>query len=213
MESVRRAAAIEIQRVWRGRRCRRTLDEEYEKWVVTWIWDRPSSIVEVSADSACEEEAPWGKCCEQKAAAASLSAVALFFSAGRGRLLEPSVDETLFDELLQTARVRQSHHLLSRRHNAPSQELLLRLRGGRNGVLAGRKDVSDGSSFSFQVFRADLAPRPRAPRVEVYCQRPPRLRRKSTRHFREKTQIRTAIRTSRARRLYTTRRTSLQRGS
>ncbi|XP_026189879.1 uncharacterized protein LOC34622785 [Cyclospora cayetanensis] len=56
--AVRRLAAIEIQKAWRGVLARKVLDEEWEAWVVKWVWDKPTAIVEVIGDFSSP---PWTK--------------------------------------------------------------------------------------------------------------------------------------------------------
>jgi len=47
---IRDAASRVIQRVIIGTRTRRLLDDDYEKWVIKWNWDKPGAFVEVVGD-------------------------------------------------------------------------------------------------------------------------------------------------------------------
>lgn len=48
---MRRLAAIEVQRIWRGSVTRKVLDDEWKKWIIKWPWDKPGTIVEVRGNS------------------------------------------------------------------------------------------------------------------------------------------------------------------
>ncbi|PFH37851.1 IQ calmodulin-binding motif domain-containing protein [Besnoitia besnoiti] len=58
LSALRRLAAIELQRVWRGRVTRKVLDDEWQKWIIKWPWDKPGTIVEVVGDFS---NPPWTK--------------------------------------------------------------------------------------------------------------------------------------------------------
>lgn len=53
---MRAAAALIIQKVWRGCQVRKIIDEEWDFWVIKWIWDQPGKVVEVVGDFT---EQPW----------------------------------------------------------------------------------------------------------------------------------------------------------
>ncbi|KEP66177.1 UNVERIFIED_CONTAM: IQ calmodulin-binding motif domain-containing protein [Hammondia hammondi] len=58
LAALRRLAAVELQRVWRGSVTRKVLDDEWQKWIIKWPWDKPGTIVEVVGDFS---NPPWTK--------------------------------------------------------------------------------------------------------------------------------------------------------
>eukprot|EP01054_Gregarina_sp_Poly1_P010321 Gregarina_sp_Poly_1__10320@NODE_72_length_15994_cov_120_491179_g62_i0_p2_GENE_NODE_72_length_15994_cov_120_491179_g62_i0NODE_72_length_15994_cov_120_491179_g62_i0_p2_ORF_typecomplete_len1331_score197_46IQ/PF00612_27/4_5e07IQ/PF00612_27/0_0005IQ/PF00612_27/0_026IQ/PF00612_27/0_00059AMPK1_CBM/PF16561_5/1_4e03AMPK1_CBM/PF16561_5/5_2e10_NODE_72_length_15994_cov_120_491179_g62_i0738711379 len=46
----RQISAVTIQKAWRGYQVRNIVDEEWDHWVIKWIWDPPGKIVEVIGD-------------------------------------------------------------------------------------------------------------------------------------------------------------------
>eukprot|EP01053_Blabericola_migrator_P007748 Blabericola_migrator_1__7747@NODE_395_length_8977_cov_183_416835_g72_i1_p1_GENE_NODE_395_length_8977_cov_183_416835_g72_i1NODE_395_length_8977_cov_183_416835_g72_i1_p1_ORF_typecomplete_len1390_score154_34IQ/PF00612_27/1_6e05IQ/PF00612_27/0_00042IQ/PF00612_27/0_47IQ/PF00612_27/0_0016AMPK1_CBM/PF16561_5/1_8e03AMPK1_CBM/PF16561_5/2e09_NODE_395_length_8977_cov_183_416835_g72_i16004172 len=50
MWRARQISAATIQKAWRGYKVRKIVDEEWDNWVIKWIWDPPGKVVEVVGD-------------------------------------------------------------------------------------------------------------------------------------------------------------------